>query len=265
MKITDEIAMLKNTHLMEWLKQGYGHCHHGSKDWCEGYFNSAHDYIIALEAAVADAPALVPTEGTTMTELTTTISQGCLSLLKRMDLLLDDLSPDDTIGFSNGARWVDVATVEEIRRAAALLAPAPKPVQFLPYEDGEFNGNEQSEPEDENNLDKARKWLSARWCITHPNEAHVRMLAEYATALSNAKPAPEAVKDDEARAVGRGMIIAAAIIMSCWGDETHAREILEAGGFTTLADLNASGVHEYDINLVKSALRDPAALNAEGK
>lgn len=56
MKITDEIANMKNTHLMEWLKQGYGHCQRGSKDWCEGYLNGAHDYILALEAAVADVP-----------------------------------------------------------------------------------------------------------------------------------------------------------------------------------------------------------------
>jgi len=39
-------------------------------------------------------------------------------LLKKMSALLEDLSPEDTIGFSNGVRWVDVATVEEIRSAA---------------------------------------------------------------------------------------------------------------------------------------------------
>jgi len=78
---------------------------------------------------IPNTPNCIPTEGATMHELTTTISQGCISLLKRMDLLLDDLSPDDTIGFSNGARWVDVATVEEIRRAAALAAPAPEAVK----------------------------------------------------------------------------------------------------------------------------------------
>lgn len=39
-------------------------------------------------------------------------------LLKRMSDLLDDLSPEDTIGYTNGAFWIDVATVEEIRKAA---------------------------------------------------------------------------------------------------------------------------------------------------
>lgn len=56
MKITDEIAMLKNTHLMDWLEHGYIHCANGQQDWCEGYLNSAHDYILALEAAVAAVP-----------------------------------------------------------------------------------------------------------------------------------------------------------------------------------------------------------------
>lgn len=41
-----------------------------------------------------------------------------VTLLKRMSDLLDDLSPNETIGFSNGARWIDVATVEEIRKEA---------------------------------------------------------------------------------------------------------------------------------------------------
>ncbi|WP_457659613.1 hypothetical protein [Sinorhizobium medicae] len=43
-------------------------------------------------------------------------------LLKRMSLALDDLSPDDTIGFTNGVRWVDVATVAEIRAASDARA-----------------------------------------------------------------------------------------------------------------------------------------------
>ena len=41
---------LKNTHLLEWLKQGYTHCKYGSREWCDSYLSSAHDYIIALEA-----------------------------------------------------------------------------------------------------------------------------------------------------------------------------------------------------------------------
>jgi len=51
--ISDKIASLKNTHLMEWLNQGYGHCQRGSKDWCEGYLRSAKAYIEALEAALS--------------------------------------------------------------------------------------------------------------------------------------------------------------------------------------------------------------------
>lgn len=38
-------------------------------------------------------------------------------ILQRMSLALDDLSPDETIGYSNGVGWIEVATVEEIRRA----------------------------------------------------------------------------------------------------------------------------------------------------
>ncbi|WP_320196240.1 hypothetical protein RMR10_004565 [Agrobacterium rosae] len=40
------------------------------------------------------------------------------SLLRRISGLLDDLSPDDDIGFSDGVKWVSVATVREIRSAA---------------------------------------------------------------------------------------------------------------------------------------------------
>lgn len=66
-----------------------------------------------------------------------------VSLLKRMSDLLDDLSPEDTVGFSNGARWIDVATVEEIRNAAYPSSPtlpiavegkAPEGWQLVPTE-----------------------------------------------------------------------------------------------------------------------------------
>lgn len=50
--IPDDIMKAKNTHLMEWLPQGYDHCQRGSRDWCQGYLNSAHEYIAALERAL---------------------------------------------------------------------------------------------------------------------------------------------------------------------------------------------------------------------
>lgn len=40
------------THLMDWLGQGYEHCQHGSKDWCHSYLDSAARYIAALETAI---------------------------------------------------------------------------------------------------------------------------------------------------------------------------------------------------------------------
>jgi hypothetical protein len=43
---------------------------------------------------------------------------GSTALLRRMSDLLDNLSPDETIGFTNGPWWIDVATVAEIRKAA---------------------------------------------------------------------------------------------------------------------------------------------------
>jgi len=40
------------------------------------------------------------------------------TLLKRMSDSMDHMSPEDTIGYTNGSFWIDVATVEEIRKAA---------------------------------------------------------------------------------------------------------------------------------------------------
>lgn len=39
-------------------------------------------------------------------------------------------------------------------------------------------------------LDDARKWLRARWCVEHPNEGHVKQLAEYAESLRTPSPQP---------------------------------------------------------------------------
>ncbi|MBD9540147.1 hypothetical protein IB276_11850 [Ensifer sp. ENS04] len=57
--------------------------------------------------------------------------EGKAPLLKRMSDLLDDLSPDETIGFSNGVMWIDVATVGEIREAA--YASSPPASNVLPW------------------------------------------------------------------------------------------------------------------------------------
>jgi hypothetical protein len=59
---------------------------------------------------------------------------------------------------------------------------------------------------------------------------------------------------DEQRGVGIGMAIAAGIVMKSWGNDTYAREILGAAGLHTLEKLKASGVDQYDIDLVIPAL-----------
>lgn len=55
----------------------------------------------------------------------------------------------------------------------------------------------------------------------------------------------------ESKAIGVGMIIAAGIVMSCWGMSVIATEILGAAGIFSMKDLIESGVDEYDINLLK--------------
>lgn len=44
------------------------------------------------------------------------------------------------------------------------------------------------------------------------------------------------------------MIVAAALIMRTWGDETQAHQILGAAGFDTLQKLKDHGVQQYDID-----------------
>lgn len=56
-------------------------------------------------------------------------------------------------------------------------------------------------------------------------------------------------------AVGVGMAIAAGILMSCWGDETKAAEILGAAGLRTVGQMRAAGVDAYDIRLCVPVLR----------
>ena len=40
---------MRNTHLLDWLHEGYTHCKHGSEEWAQAYLNSAKDYIKAFE------------------------------------------------------------------------------------------------------------------------------------------------------------------------------------------------------------------------
>lgn len=64
---------------------------------------------------------------------------------------------------------------------------------------------------------------------------------------------------EEDRSVGVGMAIAAGIVMSAWGNEVAAREILGAAGLTTVKAMRESGVDWYDIRLcvpVLKAFRD---------
>lgn len=42
---------VRNTHLLDWLPEGYDHCRLVSKDWAQAYLNSAKDYIEAFESA----------------------------------------------------------------------------------------------------------------------------------------------------------------------------------------------------------------------
>lgn len=70
-------------------------------------------------------------------------------------------------------------------------------------------------------------------------------------------PSTDQKRDGEetSRSIGIGMAMAAGIIMACWGDDTRAREILTAAGFNSVQDLIDGGVDEYDINLLRPALR----------
>lgn len=60
---------------------------------------------------------------------------------------------------------------------------------------------------------------------------------------------------DEQRAIGCGMAIAAGIIVSGWGNEVQAEEILGAAGLTTVKALRESGVEWYDIRLLVPVLK----------
>ena len=59
----------------------------------------------------------------------------------------------------------------------------------------------------------------------------------------------------EQNAIGVGMAIAAGIVMSCFGNEVEAREILGAAGLRTVKDMRDAGVDRYDIRLCLPVLR----------
>lgn len=59
----------------------------------------------------------------------------------------------------------------------------------------------------------------------------------------------------EQKAIGVGMAIAAGIVMSAWGNEVAAEEILGAAGLRTVKDMRESGVEWYDIRLCVPVLR----------
>lgn len=47
----------RNTHLLDWLSDGYTHCQHGTKEWCEGYLHNARDVIKAQDDHIASLAA----------------------------------------------------------------------------------------------------------------------------------------------------------------------------------------------------------------
>ncbi len=129
--------------------------------------------------------------------------------------------------------YVSGATLKRAM-SAYLAALTQAPAQFLPTEDGEFNGNEldqsQSYPQDVtvNDLDTARKWLAARWCIDHPNEGHVKQLAEYAASFRTQAPAPTLTGEVETPAPVSNVM---GEILSRWREgqfETTADEAAQA-------------------------------------
>lgn len=72
-----------------------------------------------------------------------------------------------------------------------------------------------------------------------------------------------AAQADEQRGVGIGMAIAAGIVMKAHGNDTYARDILGAAGLDTLAKLKASGVDQYDIDLLMPVLATSPSDNLQ--
>lgn len=77
--------------------------------------------------------------------------------------------------------------------------------------------------------------------------------------IDRLKAENERVQRDEAKLRGQGMAIAAGILVKGLGEETYATEIMGAAGYKSVADLEADGVDEYDINILRP-LFETAAL-----
>ena len=95
-------GMRRNTHLLDWLDDGFMHCQRGSRDWCEEYIKNAaeviraqDDHIASLEAALAPFAR----------------AEGCHSKDK-------SFIPDHMEVWRGGAV---VLTVGDLRRAARAL------------------------------------------------------------------------------------------------------------------------------------------------
>lgn len=54
----------------------------------------------------------------------------------------------------------------------------------------------------------------------------------------------------ERAAVGRGMVIAAGLIMRAWGESVQAKHILECAGYDSIEKMKDDGVDQYDIDAV---------------
>lgn len=57
---------------------------------------------------------------------------------------------------------------------------------------------------------------------------------------------------EERAAVGRGMAIAAGIVMRVWGCEVMARQILDSAGYESAERMKDDGVDQYDIDALTS-------------
>lgn len=82
--------------------------------------------------------------------------------------------------------------------------------------------------------------------------------------IDRLKEENERMRDDEAKLRGQGMAIAAGILVKGLGEETYATEIMGAAGYKSVADLEADGVDEYDINILRH-LFETAALKGESQ
>lgn len=73
----------------------------------------------------------------------------------------------------------------------------------------------------------------------------------YAIERQTMKTKIETDADATRNEVGIGMCIAAGILMSGWGEDTMAAEIIGAANLDTIDKMRAAGVDEYDIDLLR--------------